>query len=197
MHENCRLLFNRYALPFFATGHRVLEIGPLVMPSDFQKAVGNKAEVWDTLNITSTPGLTYAGVAEYSYPIAGGVYDVVFSNQVIEHVRNPWIWMKELVRICKVGGVVINISPVSWPYHGPPDYWRIYPEGMRTLYEESGLRCILSECESLEVPGYRRYWPRYSFQSLPWTRRLIHRILGRIGLPVPCALDTIAIGEKL
>ena len=40
------------------------------------------------------------------FPAPSGAYDIVFSGQVIEHVRKIWLWIKELTRICKVGGLV-------------------------------------------------------------------------------------------
>jgi len=44
MHANCKLLFDKYALPYFLAGQRVLEIGPSEIPSDFQAAVGGKVK---------------------------------------------------------------------------------------------------------------------------------------------------------
>ena len=48
---------------------------------------------------------------------------------------------------------MITIAPVSWPYHEDPvDCWRIYPDGLRALYDEVGLRTELALCEGLEPP---------------------------------------------
>ena len=67
-------------------------------------------------------------------------------------MRKIWLWIKELTRVCKVGGLVITINPVSWPYHEHPiDCWRAFPEGMRALYEDASLEVLLSIFESLEA----------------------------------------------
>ena len=47
---------------------------------------------------------------------------------------------------------MIPINPVSSPYHkAPADCWRIYPEGMRALYDHAGLTTLLSKYETLEL----------------------------------------------
>jgi hypothetical protein len=105
--------------------------------------------------------------------------------------------MGELARICKTGGTIITINPVSWPYHeAPVDCWRAYPEGMKALYEDSSLDVILSVWESLEEPTFRKYIPGVSRESRSLPVALANRLLGRFGYPVERAYDTITIGRK-
>src|SRR5918998_1346463 len=130
MHTNSRLLFEKYARDYFRSGMRVLEIGPDTFPSTYQLIVDDRSIIWDTLDLYKRPQLTFSALSEYSFPIPENRYDIVLSGQVFEHVRRVWVWMRELVRVCKVGGVVITINPVSWPYHEAPiDCWRAFPEG--------------------------------------------------------------------
>ena len=117
---------------------------------------------------------------------------------MIEHVRKIWLWISELTRVCKVGGLVSTINPVSWPYHEHPiDCWRAYPEGMRALYEDASLEVLLSIFESLEARQYRRHIQGRSSEWQPSLLRNACRILGRIGFPVEGAYDTITIGKKV
>src|SRR3989338_3374329 len=142
MHLNSELLFRKYLAPLFKSGMKVLEIGPdSKNPDVFRKIVGDSSIVWETIDMEKTyPELTYVARDEYIFPIEDNYYDIVFSSSVIEHVRKVWVWIAELARVCKKGGKVLTISPISWPYHGVPyDCWRIYPEGMKTLYAEAGL----------------------------------------------------------
>ncbi len=97
---------------------------------------------------------------DYSHPIPDDTYDIVVSGQVLEHIKKIWVWIKEVARVCKAGGIVITISPAGYPDHGPVGCWRVFLGGMEALYEESGLDVIMSTWESLEIPGYCRYWPR-------------------------------------
>jgi SAM-dependent methyltransferase len=80
---------------------------------------------------------------EYSLGCEDGVFDVVFSLNVAEHVRKIWKWVAELKRVTRPGGTLIFVSPVSWPYHESPyDCWRIFPEGYRALFDEVGLEYV-------------------------------------------------------
>ena len=198
MHTNSKLLFEKYVKPVLEDGMKVLEIGPDDFPSTYQrlsKAVS--VACWDTLDIHENPNLTYQNSHEYDFQIQPALYDVVLSGQVIEHVKKPWIWIPELAKVTKPGGFVITISPVSWIYHeAPVDCWRIYPEGMRALYEEAGLTNILSCWESLETPGYKRYIPGVSREGQSLKMQMVYKILGMLGLPVERSYDTVTIGRK-
>ena len=119
MHENSILLFKKHVLPRIESGMRILEIGPNGFPSDYRKLVQCDVE-WETLDLYESEDLTYSNVSEYDFPINDDEYDLVLSGQVMEHVRKIWLWIKELERVCKTGGFVITISPVSWPYHEAP-----------------------------------------------------------------------------
>jgi hypothetical protein len=201
MHLNSELLFKRYAKPFFNEGLKILEIGPDHIPSTYQIITSNDSLVWDTLDIYENVNLTYCARDEYSFPIPDNHYDIVLSGQVLEHVKKVWAWMKELARICKTGGLVITINPVSYPYHEYPiDCYRIYPEGMKALYEEAGLNVILSVCESLEAPTYGGFISGASLEFQKTLRgkiwRMLNVSLGKLGWPVARTYDTITIGKK-
>ena len=177
---------------------KILEIGPDRFPSSYQTLANKNSLQWDTLDIYESKQLTYAGAGEYSFPVPDNTYDVVVSSQVIEHVKKIWVWMKEVARVCKPNGLVITVNPVSWPYHeAPVDCWRAYPEGMRALYEDSGLDVLLSEWESLEIPSSRRRLPGRSIQWQPKLLRTAYKLLGLAGFPAECAFDTITVGRKI
>jgi SAM-dependent methyltransferase len=199
VHANSKLLFRKYAMGYFSPSARVLEIGPDGFPSAYRSLVDRGGTMtWETIDLFQNPQLTYVAASEYAFPVENERYDVVVSGQVIEHVRKIWRWMAEVSRVCKVGGVVITINPVSWPYHeAPVDCWRAYPEGVKALYEDSSLEVILSRWESLEANGFRRYTPGASPEARSTRLRLAYQVLGRLGFPVERAYDTITIGRKL
>ncbi len=154
MHQNSQLLFQKYARDLITPEMRVLEIGPDRIPTTtYSELCGPRVGHWHTIDMRFHASITFHSVNEYEFPIANDAYDVVLSGQVIEHVRKIWRWMPELARVCKPGGLIITINPVSWPYHEEPfDCWRIYPEGMKALSDDAGIDVVLSKDESLE-PG--------------------------------------------
>ncbi len=198
MHPNSVLLFGRYAAHLFRGGMRVLEVGPDAVPSTFQIGIGTGPITWETVDLSGRADVTHEMRDDMRFPMEDDRYDIVFSSQVIEHVRRVWLWVPELARVCKPGGYVITINPVSWPYHEAPiDCWRIFPEGMRALYEDAGLRVLMSRFETLEVDVSRggRLFPGTSAAQgrLDDFKRLVKRI---VGWPITCAFDAITIGVK-
>lgn len=97
-----------------------------------------------------------------------GRYDVVICEQVLEHVPDPVLAARNLLRLCEPGGHVIVSTPFlirihELPEFGMRDYWRFTPRGLRTLLERAGL-----EVESLgswgnrqAVVGNLRQWSAY------------------------------------
>ena len=200
MHGNTRRLFKKYAKEYFRPNLRVLELGPGASPSALQMIVGDTSILWETAGIENTNRPTYVGT-EYSFPVESDVADIVIATNVMEHVRKPWVWIKELARICKPGGHVITINPVSWPYHEfPIDCWRAYPEGMMALYEDAGLKVITSRCESLEDAHLKRHIPGRSLGSIyqdgGWGTRALTKTMELLRLPVERPYDTVTIGQK-
>jgi SAM-dependent methyltransferase len=206
MHPNAVLVYQRYVMSHIAPGAKVLEIGPDADPSTFQSLARDDVE-WVTVDLasespdgqrrwaTGTPSLLMTD--PYEIPAPSDTFDVVLSSQVIEHVREPWRWMPELARVCRPGGVVATINPVSWPYHeAPVDCWRIYPEGMRALSELAGLTVETSLWESLE-PRARSWYPGQSTRPPPRLRSQVkNRVLRLIGWPLPVAFDTVTVARK-
>jgi SAM-dependent methyltransferase len=201
MHRNSRRIFSRFAAPVFFPGARVLEIGPDRDPSTYRGLVPVDVGVWDTLDIpqrTDIP-ITFHALSEYEFPIEDGRYDIVLSGQVIEHVRKIWRWMPELTRVCRPGGRVVTINPVSWHYHDAPiDCWRIYPEGMRALCDDAGLEVELSWWGCLELEGVERRSPRPLRKHRVWQRLsgLLGVMNAAVRFPVEGAYDTITIARK-
>jgi SAM-dependent methyltransferase len=203
MHLNSRLMFENIARQHFHPGMKVLEIGPDAFPTTYQSIVDDSSIGWDTIDIKEKHNVTFTAESEYSFPIADGAYDIVLSGNVIEHVRRIWVWIREVTRVCKPGGLVITITPVSWPYHAVPyDCWRIYPEGMTALYEDAGLEVVFARHGSWEAREYASHIPgrshpaRYPPPRWPDWVQDAFRALSRAGFPVERAYDTIAIGRK-
>jgi SAM-dependent methyltransferase len=195
MHRNSLLMFERYAKPQFRPRLRVLEIGPDTNRWLYRNLVNDPSINWESVELSKAEGVTYVARSEYEFPMESDTYDIVLSGQVIEHVRKIWIWIREVARVCKPGGLVITICPVNWPHHAHPyDCWRIFPDGMRSLYEEAGLEMELCEFGSLELSTARfALHGRSPYRNLT---AAINRAIGRRGVHGR-AFDTIAIGRKV
>ena len=200
MHRNSQLLFCTYGISRITADARVLEVGPDAFPSTLRKQVCEFQGQWDTIDLFASSKLTYQAESEYVFPIESETYDVVVASNVIEHVRNPFRWMREIVRVVKPGGHVIIVVPNNWIFHEAPiDCWRIYPDGMKQLFDESGLdveqivskRLFVPSAQELVMTGFQS-----AFHSFKQTIKVM---LGRDPDPYWTewhALDTIAIGSR-
>lgn len=197
MHTNSELLFSSHARHMFRPECQVLETGPGSFPSSFRKLISNEAAQWDTVDIFENPQLTYSNAEENMFPIPDYRYAVVLAAQVIEHVRRPWVWLKEVARVSKPGGHVVLVCPVSWPYNTAPlDCCRIYSDGMKALLENAGLKTIKCLFESQELPGYKQYTPGVSPECQSKLLRTFFRLAGPLWFPVERAYDTLATAAK-
>ncbi|NIP82962.1 MAG: hypothetical protein GWM90_28535 [Gemmatimonadetes bacterium] len=123
----------------------------------------------------------------------------MLASSVLEHVPRIWVWIHELARICRPGGHVVIINPVSWHYHeAPVDCWRMYPAGARALFEEAGLELRLSEFGCVDLEWLQRITPARLREKAFW-----QRFSGVFGLwnavtrlPPEGAFDTISVGRK-
>jgi SAM-dependent methyltransferase len=101
---------------------------------------------WTYVGLDIEPGsnvdIVLQGPDEWAN-IPDAEYDVVISGSTMEHTKRPWVFMKNIARIAKPGGLICVIAPYSWGYHEHPiDCWRVYPEGMRAVMESSGLYMV-------------------------------------------------------
>lgn len=82
---------------------------------------------------------------------------VVYSNNVFEHLRKPWIAADNAYRILKPGGVCITVVPFSQRYHDSPgDYFRYTHTGLESLFDSAGPIEVLSS--GYDITGRRNDW---------------------------------------
>jgi len=66
------------------------------------------------------------------------IYDVVISGQVMEHIKYPWEWLRELKKYYET--YICIIAPNRGGEHRYPiDTYRFYPDGMKALFEYAGI----------------------------------------------------------
>jgi SAM-dependent methyltransferase len=84
-------------------------------------------------------------------------FDVVYSNNVFEHLRRPWIAARNIVALLKPGGVAVTIAPFALRYHEvPSDYFRFSHTGLASLFEDTGQVRVL--VTGYDITGRRNNW---------------------------------------
>jgi SAM-dependent methyltransferase len=67
--------------------------------------------------------------------------DIIFAEQVFEHVKNPWKAAENIYKMLKEGGYFLITTPFFLKVHGAPmDYWRWTKEGLCAMLEEVGFK---------------------------------------------------------
>lgn len=66
-------------------------------------------------------------------------FDIIYSNNVFEHLNRPWIAVENIYHMLKPGGICIIIAPFSWRYHEVPgDYFRYTHAAFPFLFKSVG-----------------------------------------------------------
>lgn len=141
-----RYKFSRYAMYKHIEdflNSRDLEEGQCLLVGDSIKGKGDKKiKIKNTAIIDMLPkgckvdAPCYPDVDIMSMPYEDNTFDYVIADQVLEHVRKPWIAVEEVRRVLKPGGLSVVTSVLMFPVHGvPEDYWRFTPDGLKVLFE--------------------------------------------------------------
>ena len=92
------------------------------------------------MEIFDGPGIDYVGSVE-KIPAGNEEFDVIFSQEVLEHVFDPALALKEMFRVLKPGGLLYIQLPFTIGYHPcPHDYWRFTKEGIVALVASTDLK---------------------------------------------------------
>ena len=123
--------------------YQVLDVGSLDVNGTYRPLIEGRGWSYCGLDIRRGPNVDVVAADPYRYPIAEGRYDLVMAGGTMEHVEAIWLWVPELVRVCRPGGMVGIVTHWSfvehrWPDLGILDYWRILPDGLRALFEAAG-----------------------------------------------------------
>jgi uncharacterized protein YbaR (Trm112 family) len=86
------------------------------------------------MDVLSTPWVDVIGDA-HALPFRDGVFGMVHSAAVFEHLARPWVAAQEILRVLRPGGYVFADCNFVFPYHGyPAVYFNASAEGLRQVF---------------------------------------------------------------
>lgn len=90
-------------------------------------------------------------------PFRDATFDVVVTQETLEHVADPFKAMQEIARVMKPGGELYCQLPFVIGFHpGPQDFWRFTGQGIRELVQRSGLKVTRQAIAVGGATGYYR-----------------------------------------
>jgi len=131
-------------LAFVAERARVLPVGARVLDVGAGEAPYRElfaAQEYVTLDHAETEhsGRVNIVASADAIPVDDGTFDAVVCTQVLEHVPNPLVTLKELRRVLADGGHLIATVPFAWEEHERPhDYYRYTSAGITYLLLSAG-----------------------------------------------------------
>ena len=146
--------------------------------SRYKPMIMERATKYVTMDIEKFPGIDVVGDA-LNPPFPDASFDTVVSMHVLEHVREPWTMIEQVARVLRPGGTAIILAPFMYPYHADPhDYFRFSEEGMRCLFERTGMRVdiVAKYCGWVGLQSEifkQKYVSPYRRPHPWWKRRLI------------------------
>lgn len=91
-------------------------------------------------DLPGNPRATLTINADGTVPLADASVDVVLSTQVLEHVADPALYLRECHRVLRPGGRLLLSTHGLMVYHPDPvDYWRWTCAGLRHAVCAAGL----------------------------------------------------------
>lgn len=100
-------------------------------------------------------------------PIDNEVADTVVSFSVMEHLREPQVFLKEAHRILRPGGsMVLQVPFMWWVHEAPHDYFRYTEYGLRYLFQKAGFT-------EVDVHPQTGFWVMWTLKFNYQTARLV------------------------
>ncbi len=165
------------------------------------------AKSYTSFDMDELPGVDIVGdVLDPKLPDSS--FDTIISNQVMEHVRKPWVMVGHMARMLRPGGTIIVTAPFLYPYHADPnDYFRYTDVGMQSLFTDAGLDIVLCTkyggwWSTISVMVKQRYFNPYSKKKSWFRRRLANlvestfRLLDRTTPPGIAYSNVLCIAQK-
>jgi SAM-dependent methyltransferase len=140
-----RCSYNEMAklVDIYTTRGLVADIGSKDVNGSYKNIFDKNLYRYVGFDLESGNNVDIVMLGEYNTGCPSHTFDVVISGNTIEHSRNPFKLFDEMVWILKPGGIIIVSIPQVWGIHRYPiDCWRVNPDGMAVLFEESGIEPI-------------------------------------------------------
>ena len=136
-------IFKAIAISLASFSGKILDSGCGSMP--YKNFILSNNKVIDYLGLDIESALNYDDVKpDFLWngsvmPFEKNSFDVVISTEVLEHLPNPDLYLLEVKRVLKPGGMFFFTVPFLMPLDEVPnDYYRYTPYALEMIFKKSG-----------------------------------------------------------
>lgn len=117
----------------------VLDVGSLDVNGNYRELITGQGHTYLGLDLEDGKNVDVVSPDPYNFaPLLPGQFDIVISGSTMEHVEAVWLWVPALVQVLKPGGLLCIVTHWQFYEHRHPvDCWRIMPDGMRYLFDQT------------------------------------------------------------
>jgi SAM-dependent methyltransferase len=109
-------------------------------------------------------------------PLASDWADTITAFQVLEHLREPELFLRECFRILRQGGQLLITVPFMWHVHeAPHDYYRFTRYGLEYLLVKAGFTDVAL---SANTGAWQTLALKFSYQTARHARGPLRPVLG-------------------
>lgn len=155
-------VLRRYLDLYTGRNLKVVDVGSMDVNGTYKKLMPH---TWSYTGVDIIDGANVDMVMkdENTLPFEDNSVNIVISGQCLEHVKRPWLLIKEMSRILDPGGHLVITAPAKMHLHSyPHDYWRFHPESFRVMMEDAEL--LVKEVYTNPVDGILE-----KYYGNPWT----------------------------
>lgn len=135
-YENAKKFVLKYLWEKFNQELLILDVGSYNVNGTLKPLFSNPKWKYFGLDITSGDNVDIVLTDPYKFLIEDNYFDVIVSSSCLEHDPMFWLTFKEMVRVCKDGGLIYLNVPSTGYYHPYPlDCWRFKEDAYKGLSE--------------------------------------------------------------
>lgn len=109
----------------------------------YLKNTAGTYEVTSVNNSTDSSCSVVHDLEKTPLPFESNTFDVVVSNNTLEHIFHARELIDECSRVLNDKGLIVLTVPFMIPYHAcPSDFWRYTPDSLELMLTEAGFREI-------------------------------------------------------
>lgn len=162
-------------------GTKLLDYGCANKP--YQSLFIKKFDQYIGADLTGNPLADIIIGEKGDLPCEPNSFDCVLSSQVLEHVIDPNVYLRESWRVLRANGSLILSTHGIWPYHpDPTDFWRWTIDGLQLEIRRAGFEILLVQSVFGMESVALQLWQDATHERLPRFIRSIYTGLFQFGI---------------